>query len=144
MEVEHNKESDQSTPSESQSAASQQPEQLVFMPWRTGAKMGVVIVLPLLLAKYGFGGFQNRYFLWIEFALALPVLGIVGAQIYHSGWEKAKHFSYNTDTWVSICVLCLVLYSIWVLTLGGVGLPLMAEAAALVTWLSFRRAKKVS
>ena len=66
---------------------------------------------------------QFRFWQWLAFALASPVV-VWGAWPFHrAAWVNARHGAATMDTLVSIGVLAAYLWSVWALFLGGAGEP---------------------
>jgi Cu+-exporting ATPase len=76
-----------------------------------------VIVLSMVPAL------QFRYWQWVAFALATPVVAYGGLPFHRAAWTNLRHGAATMDTLVSLGTLAAYGWSVWALLLGTAGEP---------------------
>jgi Cu+-exporting ATPase len=105
--------------------------------WKFNVILGSAVIVPLMVAEWGFGLGNQPWFCWVSFLLVLPVQVFGGARFYRGAWQQLKVGQSNMDTLVALGSTAAFLFSIYGLLFPArVGHTYFMEAAAIITLIS--------
>lgn len=104
--------------------------------WTLNLAVGIPITAVLMLGEWVFQLHDERWYVWVAFALAAVVQIVAGGKFYRGAWAQLKAGSSNMDTLVSLGSTTAFGYSTWALFAGWSGHLYFMEAAAIITLIS--------
>ena len=117
-------------------AVAKQSSKFAIGSWEFNVTVGVVALLPMILAEWVFGLGMNHTYHWVAFGLALVVQATAGWQFYRGAWRGLKHGNFDMDTLVSLGSSAAFAFSVWGLFSGQSMHLYFMDAAAIVTLVS--------